>query len=1244
MKKIFYLLLFMPLLGLGQTENYVKTTTYRGVGATLPQVQISYFDGLGRPKQQVVVGQSGTGKNIVTPIEYDAFGRQTKEYLPYSSGTNSMDIISHPIPGLITFYQTDMYGNTQNPYSEKQLEASPLNRVFEQAAPGNDWSLTNPEKHTIRFEYQTNTSDDAVKLFRVTYYGDSDIISSLTPTNYNEFQLYKTITKDENWVSGFGNTTEEFKDKEGRIILKRTYANVSTGTTLEQHDTYYVYDQYGNLTFVLPPLVDVNQAITPTVLDGLCYQYKYDNRNRLVKKKLPGKQWEFIIYDKLDRVVATGPAFSPFIDQQSQTPAPIGWLITKYDCFNRPVYTGWTQASTITTTQRKEFQTILNNGTVFNESKTTSGTIDGIEAFYTNAITIIPGTFKLLTVSYYDNYDFPNPPVIPVSVAGAPSVYYNNSDHKPKGLPTGSWVRVLQNQTDGNGESSYTLYDNKSRPVKSNTTNYLGGFTDVESRIDFSGKTLLTVTRHKRTDDVDVIRIDETFKYSAQDRLLIHTHQINGGVIQLLADNTYTEMGQLQTKKVGTAPDGSSELQKVDYSYNIRGWLTGINDTQNLEDNDAAHPDLFAFKINYNTLDNNQTDVKKLYNGNIAETRWRTDFDNLTRSYGYTYDALNRLTNAQYVRPSNPNNPNAADIIDTFNEALIYDKNGNIQYLDRNGGQESQTTVPVIDKLKYIYDTNDKNRLIKVTDNTANSDGFKDGANTQEEYGYDGNGNMIRDDNKNIRSIVYNHLNLPTQIVFQNGGDFPSISYLYTATGKKVAKTVDIASRNRIYYTVDYLDGFQYESEKLLFFPTAEGYVKYTEGVDNPFDYVYNYTDHLGNIRLSYGINPATGLLKKMEENNYYPFGLKHGSYNTEEIIIVVKPHPGPVDTEYTSKYMKLKEEYNLLTNFTLESDPPREDTPVTGYSGYNYKYNGKELQDELGLNTYDYLFRQYMPDLARFTIIDPMSDFVNYQSPYVFSDNSPVMNIDDDGLGIFNVIGNLFKRLVGAIESIGNDCSCNKYTQESVAGAWNRADFPVINEFFNNLFSGGGGNNSTPTTNSTGVVGNPPAVGVSNLNPSGITMNDNIIQTSETNISTRNISLPPTQRQSPIPIIGNRASVGFNRAVEFGNSSAKLNSPHTEKTLRDLIKTLVDYPQLIVSISTSVSVTSSQGITSNTGVRIDGQDGTVSGLLSARARAIQRFLIRRGVSPKQILIKEGKIKTDGSNPDAAFNLINPKK
>ncbi len=49
------------------------------------------------------------------------------------------------------------------------------------------------------------------------------------------------------------------------------------------HDTYYVYDQFGNLTYMIPPLVNN----TASQLDGLCYQYKYDHRNRLLEKKLP---------------------------------------------------------------------------------------------------------------------------------------------------------------------------------------------------------------------------------------------------------------------------------------------------------------------------------------------------------------------------------------------------------------------------------------------------------------------------------------------------------------------------------------------------------------------------------------------------------------------------------------------------------------------------------------------------------------------------------------------------------------------------------------------------------------------------------------------------------------------------------------------------------------------------------------------------------------------------------------------
>ncbi|MFA7616994.1 MAG: hypothetical protein WCY16_10485, partial [Weeksellaceae bacterium] len=42
-----------------------------------------------------------------------------------------------------------------------------------------------------------------------------------------------------------------------------------------------------------------------------------------------------------------------------------------------------------------------------------------------------------------------------------------------------------------------------------------------------------------------------------------------------------------------------------------------------------------------------------------------------------------------------------------------------------------------------------------------------------------------------------------------------------------------------------------------------------------------NYTDHLGNVRVSYTKDPQTGNLKILDESHYYPFGLKHQEYST---------------------------------------------------------------------------------------------------------------------------------------------------------------------------------------------------------------------------------------------------------------------------------------------------------------------------------------------------------------------------
>ena len=70
--------------------------------------------------------------------------------------------------------------------------------------------------------------------------------------------------------------------------------------------------------------------------------------------------------------------------------------------------------------------------------------------------------------------------------------------------------------------------------------------------------------------------------------------------------------------------------------------------------------------------------------------------------------------------------------------------------------------------------------------------------------------------------------------------------------------------------------------------------------------------------------------------------------------------------------------------------------------SGYQYKYNGKELQDELGLNVYDYGARSYDPALGRWMNIDPKADKYFDYSPYNYTINNPLYFVDPNGEDIY--------------------------------------------------------------------------------------------------------------------------------------------------------------------------------------------------------------------------------------------------
>nr|WP_315190035.1 RHS repeat-associated core domain-containing protein [uncultured Flavobacterium sp.] len=64
----------------------------------------------------------------------------------------------------------------------------------------------------------------------------------------------------------------------------------------------------------------------------------------------------------------------------------------------------------------------------------------------------------------------------------------------------------------------------------------------------------------------------------------------------------------------------------------------------------------------------------------------------------------------------------------------------------------------------------------------------------------------------------------------------------------------------------------------------------------------------------------------------------------------------------------------------------------------YKYKYNGKELQDELGLNVTAMDYRQYDSAIGRFNSIDVMSEKFPSLSPYSFSADNPILLNDPSG------------------------------------------------------------------------------------------------------------------------------------------------------------------------------------------------------------------------------------------------------
>lgn len=194
---------------------------------------------------------------------------------------------------------------------------------------------------------------------------------------------------------------------------------------------------------------------------------------------------------------------------------------------------------------------------------------------------------------------------------------------------------------------------------------------------------------------------------------------VNGGSISSWNTHStvaYDALGQLKKKIIyPTGGAGGTPLDSIEYDYNIRGWLLGANrafvkdttSTANFFGYDLGY-DKTAFAVNGSSKSYNTAQ----YNGNITGQLWRSIGDWQLRKYDYTYDAINRLTDASFTQLNN-NTFNLSAGIDFSVKITGYDANGNILGMIQKGWKRGGSVT--IDSLQYNYYSY-SNRLQNVID------------------------------------------------------------------------------------------------------------------------------------------------------------------------------------------------------------------------------------------------------------------------------------------------------------------------------------------------------------------------------------------------------------------------------------------------------------------------------------------------------------------------------------------------
>ena len=797
--------------GTQNADNHILTKTFLNAQGSKFTTNTQYNDGIGRPYMYASNSQNTSGKYVYLLKQYDRKGRLGKVWLPIAIGTTCEEIDSTVIEQTSRSYYNDNYPNDTRSYDA-------LDRLIEEMPAGEDWQ--NNGKATRR----AYTSNDTYGV--IHYIAPLSSITLQQQGYYNSGMLIGEVETDED-----GHDLTTYKNLRGQKVLERRMP-INNLSSYKQ-DTHYVYNDLGQLRYVISP-----EYQFAGYKAKYAYEYRYDERGRVVKKILPGCEFIQYWYDDADRMTF----------MQDATLRGKGlYRYYLYDKFGRLCVQGLCSDCNRSSAVNAVTYVAVGSGycgtgySVANASRITNHTLE--------------------IVNYYDEYDYlrlyPDKPLL-------------NRDNNVcvTGLMTGEVNTTSNDETmvkslyyDALGRSTEMRMYGLEGMFSTNTTEYT-----FDSNINKSVETIFP-----NNSISDTLACTTIYNYHPNSGLLT-TKQLaikygNTERMQQIQQFVYDDIGRITSVGRG----GSAGL--VSYNYNLRGWQTDISG-QGFEEH--------LYYTNGSGV--------PCYNGNISSLQWKAYGDEYMRGYKYTYDTWNRLTDAIYGERNFDKHHNRYD-----ERVLEYSLNGNIRRLQRRGLKDDGQ-YGKIDNLSLSYDGN---KLQTVHDDAApvtsyESFDFKDGVSQEVEYTYNGAGALTSDSNKGISSIEYDNLNNPTEISFNNGN---STTYVYSPKGTKLqtrhstieyvpfissepGEELTTTIQREIITTNRYVGNCIFNGNGTVTYVFDGGYATIEAEGNTNIVFHYYTKDHLGSNRAVVNEN---GNIEQV--THYYPFGGIYGDASTQQSL-----------------------------------------------------------------------------------------------------------------------------------------------------------------------------------------------------------------------------------------------------------------------------------------------------------------------------------------------------------------------